>query len=182
MRVLKRSKLLQTKENAMLNLKEVNKNITLIKTAGLKMDQRIHETVVSIMHHAEKHGDWTAMQRLYDAFPRSGRRKAFEVYVVDHTPLKFDDKLNKFIKPKSSKKPWMIQEANDTPFWDYTKEQVKALDVDKLLDGDLKTLVERLISREQKRIDAKVESGHITGNLLAFEERKSALLSEVCNF
>ena len=154
----------------MLNLKTINKNIRLIKNAGVKLDERIHETGVSIMHHANEHGDFTAMQRLYDALPQSARRKAFVKWVVDHTPLNFEEKTQYFIKSRKTTKVYNVESANNQPFWIYTNEVKPALDLDKLLQ--LPTIIEQ----SEKRIATAVENGvEIKGSLQDYKERVKRL-------
>ena len=154
----------------MLNLKGINTNIKNIKNAGIKLDQRIHETGVSIMQHAADHGDWTPMQRLFDALPKAGRKKAFVTWVVSFTPLKFDDKLGTFVKSKKSKREYDVAGANATPFWDYTKEVAQTLDVDKLLD------LSKLIDQALERVEKAQEAGAtIKGDMQAFNQRAQQL-------
>ncbi len=154
----------------MLNLKMINKNIRLIKNAGVKLDERIHETGVSIMHHASEHGDFTAMQRLFNALPQSARRKAFVKWVVDHTPLNFEEKTGIFVKPRKTSKVYNVKGANDQPFWVYTNEVKPALDLDKLLQ--LSTIIEQ----SEKRIANAMENGvEIKGSLKDYKERVKRL-------
>lgn len=154
----------------MLNLKTINKNIRLIKNAGVKLDERIHVTGVSIMHHASEHGDFTAMQRLYDALAQSARRKAFVKWVVDHTPLNFEEKTQYFVKSRKTTKVYNVKSANDQPFWIYTNEVKPALDLDKLLQ--LPTIIEQ----SEKRIANATENGvKIKGSLKEYKERVKRL-------
>jgi hypothetical protein len=150
----------------MLNLKQIKHNITLINRAGQVMDERIHLTGVSILSHAKEHGDWSQMQRLYEALPKSSRRKAFEKWVCAFSPLKFDDKLGKFMKPKKTKVEYDVEGADATPFWDYTKEVAQSLDLDKLLN--LETLIEQAVNRVEKATETGAE---IKGDLNAFRDR-----------
>lgn len=150
----------------MLTLKQIKSTINLIRKAGETMDERIHSVGVSIAHHAEQHGDWTEFQRLYDVMPKSSRRKALVTWIIDHTPLKFDDKAGLFVKAKTNKKPYDFEAMNQTPFWEYTKEVVQSLDVDKLLD------LNTLIAAAEKRLDNATEKGaEIKGDLKAFHAR-----------
>ena len=118
----------------MLNLKDIKKNITLIKKARKVMDQRIHETAVSIMAHASEHGDYSQMNELFLVLPNSARLEGFKVWVCDHSPLHFDAKVGLFIKARNNKTEYHVEKADATPFWKYTVETVKALNVDNLLD------------------------------------------------
>ena len=154
----------------MLNIKQINQNITNIRKAGVLMDQRIHETGVSIIAHAAQHGDFTSMQRLYEALPRSVRKQSFVKWVVDHTPLNFDEKLAKFLKTKSKTRTYDVEKANATPFWDYTVEVAKTLDVDKLLQ--FSALVEQAESRVAKAIENGAE---VKGDVKAFNQRAKSL-------
>lgn len=150
----------------MLNLKQIKHNIRLIKNAADLMDERIHETGVSILAHANEHGDWTATQSLYEALPKSARREAFVKWITDHSPLKFDKELKRFIKPKKSKRGYDVDGANAQPFWDYTKEVAPKLDLNKLLV--LETLIDQAVSRVEKAQERGIE---ITGDLAAFRDR-----------
>ena len=154
----------------MLNIKEINKNITLIKTAGKKLDDRVQNTLVSIFNHAEIHGDWTAIQRLYDVLPKVSRRKAFVRYTIDHSPLNFDDKLSLFAKSKNKARSWEVEKASKVAFWDYTVEIVKAVDVDKMLI--VQTMVEQAVARLEKAQEAGAE---IKGDISAFQKRVNAM-------
>lgn len=148
----------------MLNLKNITKNISLIKSAGIKLDARIHETGVSIMNHARQYHDWSKMQDLYDALPKSGRREAFVKWVSDFTPLHFKDGL--FLKPKKSSREYDVDGANATPFWEYTKEVAMVLNVDSLLD--IKKLIEQAESRIAKAQD---DGKEVIGDLDAYRDR-----------
>lgn len=155
----------------MLDLKGINKNIRLIQDAGIKLDARIHETGVSILNHAADHGDWTPIQRLYDALPKSARRGAFVKWVKDFSPLNFDDKTQKWAKSgKNTSRVYDVDGANKNPFWDYTKEIVGTLDVDKLLV--LPVMVSQAIARLEK---AEENGQEIKGNVTDFMTRADNL-------
>jgi hypothetical protein len=150
----------------MLNLKEIKHTIGLIKTAGNVMDERIHSTGVSIINHANECGDWTQVNALYQALPKSARRVGFVEWVVAFTPLKFDDKAKVFLRAKSSKKAYDVEGAEATPFWDFTVEHTSALNVDTLL------VIEKLIEQAQKKLVKAQEDGReIKGDMAKFESR-----------
>ena len=103
----------------MLTLKEINKKILSIGKSGKTLDDNIHLVGVSILNHASEHGDFSAMNRLVSAMPKSARTQALIKWVVDHSPLYHDVKTNLFIKSKNNKTEYNVEQANDIPFWEY---------------------------------------------------------------
>lgn len=164
----------------MLDLKTITHNINLIRTAGIKLDQRVHDTATSIMSHAANCGDFGKMNTLYEALPKSARRLAFVAWVVAHTPLKFDDKVGMFMKVKKSTKEYDVDGAVATPFWEFSTEMVRVVDVDKIYVLTDAEAAAKYREQEAKKLDKAIEAGHITGNVEAAKARLAGtVLTEV---
>jgi len=154
----------------MLNLKQIKTTIKLIRNAGVKLDQRINDAGVSIMNHANEHGDWSQMNALYEALPKSARRKAFVKWVSDHGPLKFDDKKGTFVRPVKVKvKTFDVEGANATAFWDYTKEVANTLDLDKLSKMSDSEIVAAFKNQKSKQAQKAIDNGTFKGNVTDFQ-------------
>ena len=125
----------------MLTIKQINSNIAYFKTNGAKIDAKLHETGVAIMQHAKDHGDFTAVNRLLAVFPKSGRKQAFIKWFQDHTPYSYAQDIEAFkLAGKGSMRQFMIEEANNTPFWEYTVEAIaKDQDFDKAFASFVKS-------------------------------------------
>ena len=111
---------------------QVKSAIKSIKTTGAKLQQAIHETGMQCLHHAQQHGDTTLLASLVDAMPRSTRREDFKLWVHAHSPLtvSFNKKEGKHeVKGKNitDAANWKLEEAEATPFWDFTEDKPSKL-------------------------------------------------------
>ena len=125
----------QTREYVM-DKKQIIAKIAGIKKAGKTLQSNIIDVEIAAMEHAKAHGDNTLLTRLVQALPQGVRVKALVKHIVDHTPYKYDDKLNVFVKPKKTAKTFLIEEARKVPFYEYSTETVVELDWDKLYQFD----------------------------------------------
>ena len=149
----------------MLDIKTIEKNINLISKAGKVMDERIHITGVSILYHAHKHGDFSSINKLFQALPYSSRLEAFKVWVVEHTPLHFEDKTGLFVKSRHNKTEYRVEAANKTPFWKFTVEKTIVPNWDNVLNFDT------MISSAIKAADKAESSDQSKGDKAAFIKR-----------
>lgn len=108
----------------MADKRDIQKRITSIRNRGAKIDRDIHETAVLTIEHARDHGDITLATKLVNAMPKSSRRKALIAWYGAFAPVTFQSKNEAFkLKKKRSQEDFLVDEANETPFWDYTKER-----------------------------------------------------------
>lgn len=127
---------LQIDAKALPTTKQVKKQITVIGTAGAKLDQAIHATALACLGHAAQYGDTRLFADLYDAISKGGRRKALVAWAMKSSPyFLFDDKDKGLrfglYKPEvKAYKEWDWQTLNDVPF--YEQEEALQSDVDKL--------------------------------------------------
>ena len=157
-------------------LKTLNRQIGEIKRSGKALQDKIVSVEIKGMWHALQCGNHTPLTNLVLALPASARRKALILHIVDHSPLKWDDEKNCFMKSKRSQ--WEEQQINaaiETPFYEYSVEkEPKALDLDKLL------CAEKLLDLANKQIEKALKEGReIKGDQAAFAKRATAFQSLV---
>jgi hypothetical protein len=153
-----------------MNKQEIIAKIAGIKKAGKALQANIVAVEIAAMEHAKAHGDSTLLTRLVQALPQGVRVKALVKHIVDHTPYRFDDKLNVFVKPKKTSKAFLIDEAKAVPFYEYTKETVSAFDIDKAIQSALS-----LQSRYEKAVEKGQEIKGDVAKLKAVVEQLSAI-------
>lgn len=138
-----------------MDIKQLDKNIKSIKLRGKNMDILIQTTAIGAIVHAMEHGNNTPLTNLVNVMPKSGRKQALIKYLVDHTPYNWKNDKEKFTKPKNPKRQFMLEEAKEVPFWEYTVEkEPSAIDVNKVLES----LINRVSKaqdegREVKNVD-----------------------------
>ena len=115
--------------------KQANKTIKLIKVAGAKLDERIHEVAVQGIAHCLAYGDTTIVSNLSKTMPKSSRGNALKSYITKHLPVVWDNKAHTdggFKLKKGHglkdihwcKKLETVLLANESPF--YLKEDKEA--------------------------------------------------------
>ena len=112
-----------------------------IKTAKNNSAKQ-HQLLVDCLDHARTTGDWTLLARLINGLTgTSVRTMAIKTWVETFSPYNSavdDAGAVRFTMPKNADKrrPWMMEDAKSTPFWELTKEkEVKAIDVIKMLES-----------------------------------------------
>ena len=153
-----------------MDIKQINKKIGEIKRSGKALTDKIVLVELAAMTHCKEHNDSGALSRLVHAMPKSGRREALLVHIVDHAPLSWDKEKEVF---KARKKGvWNIEDATSVPFYEYTKENTSKLDLDKLI------VPSSLIEAAQKRLEKAIENGaEVTGDMEAYIKRLEVLQS-----
>ena len=152
----------------MKTIQQINRTITNIRNATKKFKATVQQLTVDIFGHALEHGDYTALNRPYDAMSNGTRREAWVVYIVDHSSLKFDRETSNFKLPKTSALEVDYDAMTDVSWYDYTQEAVQKCNVDNLLN------LEAAVKRYNK---AKEEGIEIKGNQDAFLLRVNKLMA-----
>lgn len=151
----------------LVDAKKIKASIALIKTNGAKLDSRIQECAVSVINHADQHGDTTLADSLVNAMPKSGRKLALVEFLVAFgkfeviTAKSADDKkaleagrVFKLAKDKVTN----LDGANAKMWYDFRKEAKvsEAFDV----QSQVKSLLSRMNSaiKEGKEILHKDEA------------------------
>ena len=135
-----------------MDAKTIISKIAGIKKSGKTLQANIVLVEIAAMEHAKAHGDSTLLTRLIVAMPQGVRVKALVKHIVDHTPYRFDEKLQILVKPKKSAKVFLIDEAKAVPFYEYTKETVATFDIDKAIQSalSLQTRYEKAVEKGQE--------------------------------
>jgi len=114
--------------------------IKSIANRGKKLDADIHVAATSVLEHVKQHGDTTVVASLVSAMPKSARRKALIHWVKAFAPISVEqDKSGKVtakLNPirEADKSDFAIEDAFETPFWDFTPEkEVKPMTFEKLM-------------------------------------------------
>lgn len=77
-----------------MNATEINKAIASIANRGKKLDADIQSTGLSIIYHAEEHGDSTLADKLVQALPKGSRKLALVEWMLAFSKLRLLDKAN----------------------------------------------------------------------------------------
>ena len=70
------------KATIITDAKKLKASIASIRTSGAKLDERIQVAAISVIDHADKHGDTTLADALVNAMPKSGRKLALVEYLL----------------------------------------------------------------------------------------------------
>lgn len=123
--------------------KKLQSNIRSIAKTGAKLSALIHETAVQALIWAcstDKDGnvrnDARPMDQLLKALPKGTRVEGFKAWVQMFSPIRWngDGKVGVVKETAKTYRPYDVEGANATPFWDATKEnQVKSLSPEALM-------------------------------------------------
>lgn len=64
--------------------KDIEYAIGIIKVRGAEFDAAVQEVQLSVLHHADKHGDITLFEGLFNALPKGSRRNALAEHAVKY--------------------------------------------------------------------------------------------------
>lgn len=98
----------------------ISKAITSLQTRGKKYESDLHQTAVSCLNHAGKHGDITLANRLIEAIPTLTRKNALKDWFLAFGKFKWDAETKKLAYDKT--KATLLEEAIDMPFWSFKSE------------------------------------------------------------
>ena len=142
--------------------KKINAAIRSIKTKGETLSRLIHETAIQCLLHACQVGkdgklvnDARPMGRLFEALPNGTRKEGFKLWVQMFSPIRWNGDGAVGVMKETAKgyKPYDVETANLTPFWNATKEnEVKTISPEALL---------ALIKRETDKILSANDQGEI---------------------
>ena len=65
--------------------KDIEYAIGVIKAKGAQFDLAVQEVQLSVLHHADKHGDITLWEALFAALPKGSRRNALAEHAVKYS-------------------------------------------------------------------------------------------------
>lgn len=107
---------------AILGKDAIKSDQDAIKVTLIGLDAQIHANAVQCLIHAEQHGDTSLMRRLLVDIidTKTGyRRQGLINWMRKHSPMELKaDNINlSGTDEKGDKRPFLIEKANETPFW-----------------------------------------------------------------
>lgn len=134
-----------------MNAAEINKAIASIASRGKKLDADIQAAGLSIIHHADAHGDSTLADKLVQALPKGSRKLALVEWMLAFSKLRLLDKSSPedavriaagafFAYDKS--KNTNLESASQKPWFDFKPEApvLTAFDAQAAVQGVLAKL------------------------------------------
>jgi len=98
----------------------INTAITGLQRRGKAYEKDLHIAAVSVLNHAQAHGDVTLATKLVDALPGLTRKNALRDWLIAFGPFKYDAE-NKALK-LDRKHNTNLEGAIATPFWEFKQE------------------------------------------------------------
>jgi len=120
---------------------EVSKQIESIARRAKKLDHDIHVVAVSCLHHANKHGDVTLMQKLIESLGKSQRRNAVIAWACAYGKFEVNETGKNVVYLKTNATD-LEGASNESP-WDYMPEP-------KFQPFDLGAELAKLVKKAQK--------------------------------
>lgn len=91
--------------------KDIEFAINVIKVRGAEFDAAVQEVQLSVLHHADKHGDITLFEALFNAMPKGSRRNALAEHAQKYSCIA----VNLDADPKKRKaKPFLHVKGKET--------------------------------------------------------------------
>lgn len=139
---------------------DVAKAIESIKNRGARLDADIHAAACAALAHIEKSGDYTLINRLLLAMPKSSRRNSLAVWACAFATLVKNEGGDKskpvetFPLIKGGDKVMDVAGAVAKPFWEFknVKEGTDGFKFDDYIGGVMKKLA--AIAADTKSADA----------------------------
>lgn len=146
----------------------VDKLIVSIKGRGAKLDHDVHSAAMACLFHCDKHGDYTLMNRLLLALPKSSRRNALAQWAVKFGKMQANTDsaalaTSPVIYDKS--KVTDFDGADAMPFWDLknVREGTAEWMFSNYIEGVLKTLGQKAAGTGPEALKAKAAFDAIKG-------------------
>ena len=79
-----------TESESIMDIKQLNSKIKLIRTNGAKLDNLIQEAAIGCIEHAAAHGDVRPANQLWEAMPNGSRRNALGMYLVEYGAIRIN--------------------------------------------------------------------------------------------
>ena len=160
---------------------ELSAAIDKLMKAGGKIDQDTHNTIVSSLHDAGA-GTMDHISRVVQALGKSQAKTTLLVYIKAHAPLTWSKKGNAFkLKKEKNRNPWMLANAEATPFWDYEppKKDKEPFSAARIITKLRKQIDEAIISGEFNTIERQALRGGLAGIMVDYTESGAETPSSV---
>ena len=139
-----------------MDKEKLNALINSIASRGKKLDNDIHRAGVNVIYHIDQHGDITIAEKLIESMPKSSRRKALILWLIDNSKLAYSEDEKKYVYDKTKKTN--LERAIETPFWEYTQEvkPISPVDLEKRIESLIKQ-AEKALADEQAKAKSNVD-------------------------
>ena len=127
-------------ENIIMDIKQLNRKISLIRTNGAKLDALIQEAALGCIEHAAAHGDVRPANQLWEAMPNGARRNALGMYLVEYGAIRVNTGKDKEARFKFKKDFETDVIAASAVMW-YSFKPEKDLAEEFNLSGKLQSLL-----------------------------------------
>lgn len=162
---------------------DVEKLIAGIKNRGAKLDNDIHSAAVACLWHTEKHGDYTLMNRLLMAMPKSTRRNALAQWAIAFGKVMENTDKNAvatspLVFNKNGKTD--LEGAQAKPFWDFknVKEGTTEWVFSNYIEGVMKSLASQASKPTAEGAKAKAAFDALSATVEAINIRPASKLPE----
>jgi hypothetical protein len=153
-----------------LNRTQTIKAINLIRQAGAKLDERVHQVACSGLAHYAENADTTALSLLVKAMPKSGRTNALKYWITQHANVRWDskagpDKTGFYVKAVAGAEVIVdLDHAIEHPFWEKKDTEQSVFNaesrVKSFITAFTKAVMEGKISKEDaKKAQEAVDAG-----------------------
>jgi hypothetical protein len=122
------------------NAADIDKAIKSIANRGKVFERDLHNTAMSCLVHADKHGDVTLATRLLTALPNTTRKNALRDWFLAFGKFDYDMKSKAFTYGRD--KVSLIDDAAQMPFWVFQPEKETA-------PFDLSAAIARLLKQAE---------------------------------
>lgn len=123
--------------------KAIDTAIKSIQTRGKSLEKDIHVAAVSVLVHADKHGDITLAQKLVDAVPTMARKNALRDWLLAHGKFSYDAQNKTLTYNKGA--VTLVEEAIAMPFWEFKPEA-------EYVAFDINAAIAQLVKRAESAI------------------------------
>ena len=163
-----------SKINIIRGYKEIQQGIQTFHKSVAHVDETVHVLACSALTHAAEHGDSTLCTMLVNAMPKSGRKAALVEWFITFGGIRWVTIGEESKFKKVDKKPYKLEDAYVTAFYDLTVDRVpKPFDFPMLL---------KLIEKATAKVEKSKEEGNLSVNSESYtrlNEAVSKLLLEV---
>ena len=154
--------------------------IQKLAKAGGVLDQATHNTIVSSLHAAAE-GNLSHVSKVIHALGKSQAKTTLLVYIKAHAPLVWSKKNSTFkLKKEKNRNPWMLAEAEATPFWDYEppKKDKEPFSAARIITKLRKQINEAIVNGQFNTSERNVLRGGLAGIMVDYTEAASQTPAE----
>ncbi len=152
--------------------KAMNAKIKLVRTAGTKYNNLVHDCAMTIIRHAFAYGDCTGASRLMDAMPKSARRALLVTWFQRYSPInvtvtKDGAKASYRLETSKQYNPFDIDGADNNP-WHSLPEAEREPELFTL--GAFNEEVEKFLVRMEHKAKGSKDQEAVTSKIIDFKK------------